>query len=262
MRADVVLDLAIGSGPYVPPGDMRRMGRSFWRTSRHFHIQGGRDATNGWENFSESFKLDGIESARYVSWYYTMLRQLYLSGCTLDDMAKFVAVDPVKYLAAAFDDATCHPSNPALVLAHHGMRALLGAHLTLVDGEVHWELEPRYRDLFGRIAAAAIAFITLYEPGTGLLVGWVWREPHKPYRRARAWFIEHYDPMGGSVSACRFDTPLVGENWQLAMLYDSNIFVPHWNRHSLGSGFMPGEWKPKRGLGKPSAKDAVATWFN
>ena len=106
MRADVVLDLAIGSGPYVSPGEMRRMGRSFWRTSRHFHIQGGRDATNGWENFSESFKLDGIESARYVSWYYTMLRQLYLCGCTLDDMAKFVAVDPVKYLAAAFDDAT------------------------------------------------------------------------------------------------------------------------------------------------------------
>ena len=120
----------------------------------------------------------------------------------------------------------------------------------------------RYRDLFGRIAAAAIAFITLYEPGTGLLVGWVWREPHRPYRRARAWFIEHHDPMGGSVSACRFDTPLVGENWQLAMLYDSNIFVPHWNRHSLGSGFMPGGWKPKRGGGKSSAKDAVATWFN
>ena len=262
MRADVVLELAIGSGPYLSPSGVRRMGRSFWRTSRHFHIQGGANAVNGWENFSESFKVGDIESARYVSWYYIMLRQLYLSGCSYGDMQKFVAVDPLKYLAASFDDATYHPGDPALVLAHHGMRAVLGAHLKLVDGEVHWHLEARYAELFGRIAALAIAIITLYEPGPGLLVGWVWHEPHKPWRRSRAWFIESYNPAGGEVGGCRFTTPLVGENWELAMLYDTNIFVPHWKRQAICSSFMPGEWKPKRRTVKSSTKETVATWFN
>ena len=262
MRADVVLNIARKDYRYISPSEIRKMGRSFWRTSRHFYIQGGVGALNGWENFSESFEVDDIESARYVSWYHCLLTQLYLSGCSTTEVQHILSLDPTTYLPVAFDVATGHPKNPALVLTHHGLRAILGAHAKIIDGQVYWQLEPRYVALFDRLAALAIAIITLYKPDEALYVGWVWQEPRKPWGRRRAWFAESYRPTEELIGSRWFRTPLVGDGWEIAQLYDTNIFVPkrQVNCDNLSRGGLKSQ--TKRPALSSLAKKNVFTWFS
>ena len=261
MRADVVLNIARKDYRYVSPSDIRKMGRSFWRTSRHFYIQGGPGAVNGWGNFSETFEVDDIESARYVSWYHCLLTKLYLSGCSTTEVQHILSLDPTTYLPVAFDIATGHPKNPSLVLTHHGLQAILGAGVKIIDGQVYWQLEPRYVALFERIAALAIAIITLYKPDEALYVGWVWQEPGKPWGRRRAWFAESYSPTEEQISSTWFHTPTVGGDWEIARLYDTNIFVP--KRQINCDTLSHAAWKSgKKRLSLSSiARKNVATWF-
>lgn len=263
MRADVVLNISRKDYLFVPPSKARTRGRSFWKTSRYFHIQGGPGAMNGWGSFSESFKVDDMESARYVSWYYTLLTKLYVQGCTTADVQAMLSADPATYLPMAFNEATGHPKNPALVLTHHGLKSILGAHLKITEGHIHWQLEARYRGLFGRIAALACAVITLYKPDGNLCVGWVWQEPGKPWSRKRAWFAESYRSSEGRIGSRWFSTPLLGDNWQIAQLYDTNIFVPKAARQVNYDSLAPGGWKPpKKHFGLRSlTKKNISTWF-
>ena len=260
MSAEVVLNITDGTSYYLSAKMVRKKGRSFWHTSRHFRIQGGQAAVNGWAEFSESFNVDDIESARYVAWYYMLLCKLYIQGCTVEDMYALANVDHSKYLTACFANATYYPNNPALVLAHHCLRAILGAHLDISSGELKWQLEPRYRELFGRIVAILLGITISYVPDSMLCIGWVWREPHRWWTRSRAWFFESYNPSNNTIGSCWFTTPMSGTGWELAVLYDTNIFVPDNTRQVWSNSFTPGAWRPRKKIRR--GKNTVATWFD
>jgi hypothetical protein len=268
MRADLVLNLAqpgeaFATIPFIRPRDMRIMGRSPWRTTKHVHLQGGPYARNGWGDFYESFVVDDIESARYVSWYYNLLAQCYVNGITTIELQKIMAVDPVADFVRTFYLATKQPHHPALVLVHNNIEAVFGAHLRFDNDKVHWVVDKRYVGLMGRIATLGVFLATAYTI-PGFMIGWVWREPGKPWRRSRSWFTRHYDPTSNFLDTCIFSVPLVGENWTIAKLYDTNVYVPREVRHVTENQIPSEGWSPRPGrlAIRSGPKDkTTATWF-
>ncbi len=245
----IVLEIP-GNGFWTAPGDVRRLGRSFWRGHRTFVIEGSRGAGGGWENFSESFRVDDLESARYLSWYYTMLAQFYALGGGVGDLQKLLAADPAQHLVDSFDVATGHPRRPALVIVSRGLRAALGAHLKPSEtGRVEWQLDPRYAPLFSRIAALAVTLVSLWDfpPGSSYLVGWSWCG--HPLSRRHLWFIDSYDPAAGTARGVKFGLPDADDiHLYCAQLYDTNIFIP------LGSQ------RPRHSFDAPVRKRRRAKW--
>jgi len=270
MRADLVLNLAQpGDGqtftpiPIITPKDMRTLGRSPWRTTKHVHIQGGPFAINGWEAFHETFVVDDIESARYVSWYYNLLAQGYVNGITTAELQKIMAIDPVTDFVRTFYLTTKQPRHPALVLVHNNIEAVFGAHLRFDNDKVHWGVEKRYVGLMSRIATMGVLLVSAYTVPP-FMIGWVWREPGKPWRRARSWFTQHYDPTSDLLQTCTFSVPEVGSNWKIAKLYDTNIYVPREVRHVRENRIPSEGWSapPGRLALRSGAKDkSLPTWF-
>ncbi len=261
MRADLVLTLAQpgeASIPFITPRDIRIMGRSAWRTTKHVHLEGGPFARNGWREFHETFVVDDIESARYVSWYANLLAQCYVNGVSTIELQKIMATNPVIDFVRTFYGATNQPHRPALVLVHKHIEAVFGAHLRFDNDTVQWVVDKRYVGLMHRIATLGVFLVTAWTI-PGFMIGWVWRQP---WRRSRAWFVRHYDPTS-VLSSCIFRAPLVGENWPIAKLFDTNVFVPRDVRHvtqnqirSEGSSRLWG-----LALRSGAKDDSPPTWF-
>jgi hypothetical protein len=270
MRSDLVLNLAQpGDGqpfipiPYLTPKAMRSLGRSIWRTTKHVRIQGGPFAINGWGAFQETFVIDDIESARYVSWYYNLLARAYLNNITAGQLYEMMTVDMVSDFVRTFYFATKQPRHPAMVLVHQDLGAILGAHLRFDNDKVHWGLDKRYVGLMSRIANLGMLFLVA-SPEPFFMMGWLWREPGKPWRRKRAWFTHSYDPTSDLLQTTPFHAPgSVGAS-HIPTLYDTNIYVPGHVRHVKERRIPEGGWSaPKSRLALRSGpKDTSApTWF-
>lgn len=279
MRTDVVLHIAREEYPWITPAEIHRMGRSARHGCRYFLIWGGPKATGGWQDFQETFKVDDMESARYLSWYYNLLTQLYVNDCTTADVQKILISEPTSYLPRDFYEATGQAESPALVLVNHGAKSIIGAHAKITEERVDWRLEPRYANLFNRIASLAVAYITLYhDEELNLLVGWVWKDRKitswrdwaKSLGPGRAWFASRYFPDSKTVSSGYFTVPMLKNDnvLDIHVIYDTNIYVPSPKRQVTCNRLALDAWRvPKKQLALNPAKlwrgkgKKTATWF-
>lgn len=280
MRIDGVLYIARDDYQWVTPADIRRMCRSRKHASRYFSIRGGANATGGWQTFDESFKVDDMESARYLSWYYNLLTRLYLDNFTTDQVQEILDSDPTLYLPRDFYEATGQPKNPALVLVHQGARSIIGAHAKITEERIDWRLEQRYASLFNRVMALTVAYITLFEnKGGDFYVGWVWKDwkisswkdLRKVFKPTRAWFAWGYSPGTKTIRCWPFFAEMLKKNNDLdiRMSYDTNIYVPSHKRHVKDNRLIPEALRASR---KPIVLNPVerfkkrrakkATWFS
>ncbi|WP_298445720.1 hypothetical protein [Ferrimicrobium sp.] len=81
-------------------------------------------------------------------------------------------IDMVADFVQTFHHATKDPKHPAAVLVHQELGAILGAHLHIDNGKVHWAVDKRYVELMGRIAnLGMVSLVTRLEPR--FMMGWV-----------------------------------------------------------------------------------------
>ncbi len=255
MRADVVLEFG-GKDTYISPDEIRKMSRSVLHSRRIFLIKGGRNARNGWEDFSESFPVDSPEAARFLAWYYNMLLDMNVLGVPVQQVMDFLADNPFEYLPRDFYEATGHPVNPALVLVRSSSNSdenhncVLGAHLVENGNRLEPHLERKYKDLFSRIAAMSMLTIAMFdirewETGVSpIMVAWVWRDPQKRFSPVRAWFVTDYDSQRKTVRCAQFGRRDLetASDWKQMEAYDTNIWLPE-NRQIWCNSLAPGAWR-------------------
>ena len=282
MRIDGVLYIEDGKYLWVTPDNIRRMCRSRKHSSRYFSIRGGPNAVRGWQNFEDSFKVDDMESARYLSWYHGLLQQLYVLGVTLDQVQEILNSNPTLYLPRDFYEATGQPKNPALVLISPGAKSIIGAHAKITEEHIFWRLESRYATLFAQLAALAIACIGLYDfKDPPFLVGWVWKDRkisswkdwNKLFSPSRAWFARRYSTGSKTITSCYFDTKMLkgADDLSIHEIYDTDIYVPSRNRQVKCNRLALEAWRPqkKRIVLNPvkrvkerRTRTKKATWFS
>ena len=254
MRTDCVLNIdssdTDAQGRYLfyflTPQGIRQMGRSEKHGSRIFLIQGSPRAVGGWREFRETFTVDGIESARYLCWYYNLLQQLYANGVTTDGVQEILDSEPESYLPRDFWEATGRPANPAFIFRNDRFDSMLGAHVKLTGSRIEWRLESGRVEIFNRIAALAGAYPKLFDnTAKDFVMGWMWKDrtgsPWKIWNKLfgvrRVWWVYGYSPQDKSVSCLHYNNPCD---------IDSNIFIPGLRHQVSCNSLTPDAWKAKK----------------
>lgn len=232
-----------GCDKYRNPRDFLSLGGCGSACRVNFVIVGGTDARNGWNNFHENYIVKEFEDYRYLSWYFTMLLHMYHQGLSTNDLIKVFSSDPTSVLISDFQNAT-DSQKGSLVVAHSGLKSLLGIHVSSRDDLIFWQEKPDRVDRFIQISSMGLVLLSLFQPGGFFSMGWVWKP--EGFVRRRAWFINQYHPPTRSVSSQGLMDSSVfvdHDSDTIVTPFDTNILIPpikyHVKADSVTKGALP-----------------------